>query len=138
MAEELTIPGTGTDNVEEQPQTVFGSAAEFLDAVLIPLYHRKVSKQGQARWSSEWWRSAEAITRIDAMWRAWEYLRNDPATGMSVWLKDHADYHMGVLLSTSGPFATSHDENAAGEPLPVASPPAAMFPDHREEQDDDR
>ncbi|WP_216666160.1 DUF4913 domain-containing protein [Actinomyces faecalis] len=26
--------------------------------------------------------------------RSWEHPRQDPATGMSVWLRDHADHHM--------------------------------------------
>ncbi|WP_221186477.1 DUF4913 domain-containing protein [Terracoccus luteus] len=43
------------------------------------------------------------------MWRAWEALRLDPATGMSVWWRDHADHHMTVLFSPEGPFAGAPD-----------------------------
>ena len=49
-------------------------------------------------WCPERWRHAEAIARLEAPWRAWEHLRLDPALGMSVWLRDHADHHMVVLL----------------------------------------
>jgi hypothetical protein len=31
-------------------------------------------------------------------------LRLDGSTGMSVWWRDHADHHMGVLLSADGLF----------------------------------
>ncbi|MFF2772822.1 DUF4913 domain-containing protein, partial [Streptomyces bacillaris] len=86
------------------------------------------------RWAKEWWTSAEAITRIEALWRSWEFYRLQPSTGMSVWLKDHADYHMGVLLSSDGAFATSEDSNELGQPLPHQDPPAGLFPDVREQE----
>jgi hypothetical protein len=50
---------------------------------------------------------------------------------MSVWLRDHTDYHMGVLLSPDGPFKKSQDENRDGEPLPYTPPPVGMFLDVR-------
>jgi hypothetical protein len=55
-------------------------------------------------WCPEWWRHAEAISRLEALWRVCEHLRLDPATGMSVWFRDHADHHMAVLLDSEGPF----------------------------------
>lgn len=38
---------------------------------------------------------------MEALWRAWEHLRLDGATGISVWWKDHADHHMSVLLAAA-------------------------------------
>jgi hypothetical protein len=44
---------------------------------------------------------------------------------MSVWLRDHADHHMAVLLSADGPFKgckpDNHGERLA--PLPTSAPP---------------
>jgi hypothetical protein len=122
----------GEQDGEEDPELVYGSADEFLREYLIPLFHRRVSGKGDYRWAAEWWHSAEAIARIEALWRAWEFLRLSPATGMSVWLKDHADYHMGVLLSSDGAFALSDDTNQLGQPLPHQSAPEGLFPDQRE------
>ncbi|WNB87499.1 DUF4913 domain-containing protein [Cellulomonas sp. ATA003] len=68
---------------------------------------------------------------MDALWRSWEQLRLDPATGMSIWLRDHADHHMRMLMDPEGPFATSTDSNRPGEPLPYEAPPAGLFPDVR-------
>lgn len=67
----------------------------------------------------------------EALWRAWEHLRLDPATGMSVWLRDHADHHLGVLFSEHGPFAKATDESSHGTPLPYTPPPEGLFPDVR-------
>lgn len=58
-------------------------------------------------------------------------------TGMSVWFRDHAEHHMAVLLSPSGPFAgigTGKDRehtNEKGELLPYVEPPDGLFPDMR-------
>jgi hypothetical protein len=56
------------------------------------------------KWCIEWYYHPEAVTRVEALWRAWEPLRLDGATGISVWFKDHADHHMSVLLDSRGPF----------------------------------
>ncbi|MGV0111135.1 DUF4913 domain-containing protein [Arthrobacter sp. CP30] len=32
-----------------------------------------------------------AVSRLNALWRAWETLRLDPGTGMSDWWRIHAD-----------------------------------------------
>jgi hypothetical protein len=54
---------------------------------------------------------------------------------MSVWWRDHADYHMAVLMDPDGPFSTATDgeENTSkkGDPLPYVKPPEGMFPDVR-------
>ena len=66
-------------------------------------------------------------------------LRQDAATGMSVWWRDHADHHMAVLMDPDGPFATAtegeENKSKRGEPLPYVAPPEGMFPDVREETD---
>jgi hypothetical protein len=54
-----------------------------------------------------------------------------PTIGMSVWLRDHADYQMGVRLAKDGPFKKSQDESRDGEPLPYTPPPVGLFPNER-------
>lgn len=83
---------------EQKPaQLVYGSAEEFLHEQLLPTYVRDVDGRA-AKWCIEWYYHPEAVTRVEALWRAWEHLRLDGATGISVWFKDHADHHMSVLL----------------------------------------
>jgi hypothetical protein len=60
------------------------------------------SVASEARWCLEWYFHPEAVSRVEALWRAWEHLRLDGATGISVWFKDHADHHMSVLLDPRG------------------------------------
>jgi len=115
----------------DEPTLFFGSVDEFVRERLCYIYSRRVGPQGSSRWSAEWWRYPEAISRLDALWRSWEALRLEPTFGMSVWWRDHADHHMRILMSPEGPFADSRDENKGGDPLPYTAPPAGMFVDVR-------
>lgn len=60
---------------------------------------------GPFRWCAQWWAHAEAITRLQALWRTWEALRVEPL-GMDVWLRERLDWHLPQLLSATGPFAS--------------------------------
>lgn len=109
------------------PGLHYRSVDEFVRGLVIPVFRRNVGPRTEARWSARWWESAEAIMRLEAMWRSWEALRHDPATGVSDWLKDHADHHLAVLMSPTGPFARSQDEAKATDPLPYEAPPEGLF-----------
>lgn len=118
---------------EPEPELYYGSVDEFVREYLIGAYRRRVDGQNRL-WAARWWEYDEAVIRLDALWRAWEHLRQDPTTGMSVWWRDHADHHMGVLLSPEGPFAGSEseaDRNRKGQPLPYEAPPEGLFVDER-------
>ena len=82
---------------------MFSTLEEWVEKYLLNLYRRSVDGTAMT-WCREWWRHPEAYLRLDALWRAWEYLRQQPATGMAVWMRDYCDPHMAVLLSESGPF----------------------------------
>jgi hypothetical protein len=120
-----------------EPTLYFGSVDEFVGEYLVNAYRRRVDGQ-RTMWAADWWKYDEAVIRLEALWRSWEELRQDPATGMSVWWRDHADHHMSVLLSADGPFAPAGEggpersnTNEKGQPLPYTAPPAGMFPDVR-------
>lgn len=113
------------------PPLYYGSTNEFVREYLRHVYKRKINGTNTF-WSPQWWRSDEAIARLEALWLAWEHLRLDGTTGPSVWWRDHADPHMSVLMSSSGPFAKETDVSSSVlEPLPHEEPPEALFPDVR-------
>lgn len=120
---------TPDDDPDDGPGLYYSSVDEFVREFVCPVFRRGVGEgmRSDHRWSARWWESAEAIIRLEAMWRAWEHLRLDPATGMSVWLRDHADHHLGVLMSPSGPWGRSKDTARADEPLPYEPPPTGLF-----------
>lgn len=113
------------------PELYFESVDEFVREMIVPVFRRKVGDRSPSHWSAEWWRHPEAVIRLEALWRAWEHLRLDPATGMSVWLRDHADHHLTILFSDYGPFGKSQDSTEHGDPLPYAPPPTGLFPSER-------
>jgi hypothetical protein len=71
------------------------------------------------------------VTRCGSCSRYFDSEAGEPATGASIWWRDHADHHMHVLLSPDGPFARSKDTCEPGAPLPYIAPPAGWFPDVR-------
>lgn len=120
---------------EAQPTLYYGSVDEFVREYLRHVYRRRIDGRHRV-WAARWWEHDEAVIRLEALWRAWEHLRRDPGTGMSVWWRDHADHHMAVLMEADGPFFTadvSGESNQArkDEPLPYAPPPPGLFPDVR-------
>lgn len=117
------------ETVEEpsKQQMAYASVYEFYDGIIEPLLRDRLIGPRHQRWSAQWWQSPEAQMRLDAMWRAYESLANDPATGLSVWLKDHFDPHMRELTSENGPFGDSRDVSKRGESPPYDPPPPEVI-----------
>lgn len=124
------------DDVDAGPdeplaELCFPTLEAFVEQQLAPMWRRNLSGN-TLTWCPEWWRHAEAIARLEALWRAWEHLRLDPALGMSVWFRDHADHHMAVLLDADGPFKGCSPEEGKGHSprltaLPCTPPPVGLF-----------
>ena len=125
---------TATDVAEQVaeppvPRLYYPSVDVFVRDQLAPSYRRNLDGRNRT-WCPQWWRHPEAIARLEALWRAWEHLRLEPATGMSIWLRDHADHHMTVLLDPDGPFKGCSPEKGHGErldPLPLEDAPPGLF-----------
>lgn len=94
------------DATSAQPPepTRFPSVYRFVTEHLANQYRRDVSGQ-RLIWCRRWWEHGEAVSRLEALWRAWEQLRVDGGTGMATWWKDYADPTMAVLFDPQGPFA---------------------------------
>ena len=112
----------------DPPGRYYLTLEEWVGEWLFPVYRRSVLGHDRV-WCPQWWRHAEAVARLESLWRTWEHLRQDPATGLSVWFRDHADHHMTVLLDADGPFKGCdgrHSDRPLGE-LPHDPPPEGMF-----------
>lgn len=114
----------------EQPETEYHDVGEFVHNYLTGLYQRQVTDINDTVWCPEWWRHKEAVARLEAVWRAFEFYRQDPTTGMSIWLLNHADKHMAVLFDPKGPFkycSVRHGHKEMLTRLPVATYPEGLF-----------
>lgn len=126
-------PESGREEAAEAPEQelFYKDLVSFVQEHLSPSYRRSLSGTDRT-WCPSWWKHEEAISRLEALWRSWEFLRLDGSTGMSIWWRDHADHHMGVLLSADGPFkgckpvVDGHAVNKL-KPLPCDPPPERLF-----------
>ena len=114
------------DGGEPLAELVFPDTEAFVRDYLAVTYRRPLDGGRTATWCPQWWAHPEAVLRLEALWRSWEYLRTDPALGMSVWLRDHADHHMPVLFDPAGPFKGCTPDKGHGDrllPLPLTPAP---------------
>ena len=94
----------GHGHAGPEPELVYSSAVEFFAELLAQSYVREVNEGATFAWCPEWYKHPEALIRVEAIWRAWEHLRLEPALGISTWWLNHADPHMRVLMDKGGPF----------------------------------
>lgn len=115
-------------DLADPPGLYYLTLAEWMDDWLFPVYRRSVLGHERV-WCPQWWRHAEAVARLESLWRAWENLRQDAATGLSAWFRDHADHHMTILLDSDGPFkgCDGHHSDRPVDQLPHDPPPEGMF-----------
>ena len=102
-----------TPTPEQPPANLYNSVYAFVHDWLVSVYCHEVNDmQSSWRWCSLWHHHPEAVARLEAAWKAFEVLRQDPGTGASVWFRDHGDPCMAVLTAADGPFRacsnTSH------------------------------
>lgn len=140
----MTLPGPGeerhepADDIRFDEESVgrpaelfYPNVAEFVTTRLVYFYPLPVPESGLV-WCPEWFRHAQALSRLDAVWRAWEHLRLDPALGISNWWTNYADPNMRALMDPlSGPFARCADGHQDNESLPSEPVPDGLFQDQR-------
>ncbi|MFI6697684.1 DUF4913 domain-containing protein [Streptomyces sp. NPDC050509] len=120
------------ENVARSAELFYANVQEFVTDRFAYFVPRPAPGSGQV-WCPQWFTHVPALSRLDAVWRAWEMLRFDGALGMSNWWIHHVDPHMRALMDpVTGPFAQCVDGHQSGEPLPLATPPEGLFKDQRE------
>jgi hypothetical protein len=87
---------------QQLPKPCYPTVEAWVTEHFIPMYRRTLG--GEYRWCSQWWLHAEAISRLTALWYAWESMRLQGATGIGLWYRDHLDHQLPVLLGARGPF----------------------------------
>ena len=106
---------------DDLPEPVYARVQDWVSEHFIPMYRRPLG--GEFRWCPQWWRHAEAITRLTALWQSWEAMRLQPGTGTANWLRDHLDHQLPVLLGRSGPFAQCSEDEHIEPRIAAADPP---------------
>lgn len=81
----------------------FASVDAFVEEYVLPNWRYTPA---ESRWCATWWRHAEAVARLEAVWEAFEVMRLEPAPSLSTWWRDHLDVHRRALTSVEGTFAS--------------------------------
>jgi len=104
--------------------THYADVYAFVHDFLIHIYARRVSRQNtRFRWCPQWYLHPEAVSRLEALWKAFEHLRHDPTLGPATWWRDYTDPTMLALTASDGPFAECGVEQHQTPPaLPVERP----------------
>ena len=119
---------TGGAAEEEPIVPFFGSLLEFVVEHLGPVYARNTSPT--VRWCASWWDHAEALYRLEALWRTWELYRLEPRLGIASWLRDDLDPQLRELTSPTGPFAScTADRHSPVKALRTNQPPEGYLTD---------
>jgi hypothetical protein len=118
----------GTAN---QDQLYYSNVIEFVADRFRYLVPQSGPDSGRV-WCPSWFQHAQALSRLDSLWRAWEFLRFEPSLGMSNWWLYHVDPHVRALTDpVTGPFARCVDGHQSDEPLPLEDVPDGVFKDQR-------
>lgn len=118
---------------------VFATLDAFLTGYLFQVLERRGG--GGFTWCARWWAHPEATARFHALWQAWEHSRAyEGRTGISLWWRDHVDFHLATLLDPAGPFANcgpgAHREPARLPLLPVPAEVLAELARGSEEREE--
>jgi hypothetical protein len=128
LAPQPSAPAGGGAAEPEPTGPFFGSLLEFVVEHFGPVYARNTSPT--VRWCASWWDHAEAIYRLEALWRTWELYRLEPRLGIASWLRDYLDPQLRELTSPTGPFAScTTDRHCPVKALPTNQPPEAYLTD---------
>lgn len=107
---------------QAQAKLTFPTVEAWVHGLFLPMFGWRVDGQ-RWHWCPQWWRHAEAIWRLELLWRSWEVARL-AATGMSAWSIE-VDRHLHELLGQDGPFrqcrTAEDDRDARHTDLPPAT-----------------
>lgn len=106
----------------------YGCVDVFVEEFVLAIWVHPIGGRSLARWCAQWWRHAEAITRLEALWEAYEVMRRAPAPSLSTWLRDHLDHHMRVVTDQDGPFwECTEDQHEQHERWRFDAPDSEVF-----------
>ncbi|MFG3525078.1 DUF4913 domain-containing protein [Nocardia nova] len=124
---------------EEQPKLKYPDVETFVEKHVAHLYRREVSMQGtenKIRWCRDWYLHGEVWARFEALWMAFEHLRQGPGPEQSAYWLNHFSPMMREIFDPEGPFkyctvSGGHHDKLVPlpfNPAPRANPDQARQP----------
>lgn len=92
------------DDENASSELLYPTLDAFVEDLLARIYDRFLPT-GRLTWCPQWWKHAEAVYRLQALWLSWEYMRvHDGPMASAQWLVSYADPIMNVLFENDGPL----------------------------------
>jgi len=107
-----------------RPTPAHPSLGHFVIDYLVPLFTRP-TLGGRWLWCPHWWKHSEAVSRLTALWHAWEALHDQPGTAFGSWYREHLDHQLPILMGPDGPFRDCANGHYASDPQPKPPRPPA-------------
>ena len=103
---------------EAPPEPVFATMHAWVTEWLAQMVPRRLDG-GQTMWCAQWAQHHEAVSRLGALWAAWETTNLEGGTAPSVWWVHHFDPQWAQLTATNGPFAACGVNRHHPDPPPL-------------------
>jgi len=103
-------PGTKGSASAAPARFDFATLYTWVHIHVATITERKVSKSSGSesgvgvRWCTRWYDHDEAVSRLEALRRAWEEQVVKPGASMSTWYLTHYDPHITALTAPGGTF----------------------------------
>ncbi len=107
-----------------QPAPAYPNLGSFVGDYLLRLFSRP-TLGGRWLWCPHWWEHSEAVSRLTALWHAWEALRAQGGTALGSWYREHLDHQLPILMGPDGPFRDCANSHYTPDPLPIFPEPPA-------------
>ncbi|WP_433717435.1 DUF4913 domain-containing protein (plasmid) [Nocardia sp. CA-084685] len=125
------------EEAEEEPELRYRTLELFVDGFIAHTYRREVSAPGSdktARWCPHWFKHGEAVSRLEALWRAFEEARRGDGGEMAAWWVTLCDPMMDRLFDPKGTFEycsveDGHEHQDRLIKLPLVPAPPGTFQD---------
>jgi hypothetical protein len=113
-------------STDDEIELYYPNVEAWVTEEFTSIYAKAVG--GDFRWCPRWWEHTEAYLRFEALWRAWERLRLDPAFGMAHWYRDYFDISLSMIVGPRGPFSRcSPERHEPIRQLPVVPAPEGYW-----------
>ena len=93
---------------------MYTAVEDWVTDYFLPMFRRTLG--GEYRWCAQWWQHGEAISRLTALWHAWEVLRLQPGTGIATWYRDYLDQQLPILMGAARAFLPVQRDRAPRTP----------------------
>ncbi|MBV7708203.1 DUF4913 domain-containing protein [Nocardia nova] len=92
---------------EAEPELKYPDVETFVEKYVAHVFRREVSMQGtenKIRWCRDWYLHGEVHARFEALWMAFEALRQGPGPEQSSFWLNHFSPMMREIFDPEGPF----------------------------------